>query len=734
MHFQRIGIDFPMQLSLSATTRIGLRIALPALIILIATIATVIVSIERMADEVSRVEDSLKLHSADAATQSVLRRLGQTHRDYAEWDDAVRQLYGEIDPIFFAENYNSATEINTLFDTAYVLDENGRALAGVRLGKRTNLAAQEAFGPEIETLLSGLAADGQTYDMRTGFVDGAWGPAAVAVGPIVPASVDFQARPERSRYLVVAQALDDAAINVIAEEFVIDGLRFANPGEITARNLDLLDPAGRAIASLTWPPVEMGAQAFAEVSPSVFVMLALIGITIVVLIIVAFHGIREIKTGEDQARYAAAHDSLSGLPNRVTLIRRLVDAVAEARRDENRGVLIYLDLDGFKEVNDSFGHNIGDRLLRNVSAGFHAICGDRLIARIGGDEFAIILFDENPIQAATDLGRQLIRYLAQPVDIDGRVIGVGASIGVAPIDGTVSSAEEALRRADVAMYEAKQQGRNRVFVYEATIDIARHQRLEIAADLREALRSDRLTMAYQPIFDAATREIVGAEALLRWPRPGEPEIPPSVFVPIAEETGLIDELGAWTLRRACSDALAWPNVRIAVNLSPAQFRNPSFDDTLTTILSEVALEPDRLELEVTETYLVANPDQARRSINAIRALGVSVALDDFGTGYSSIGYLRSFTFDKLKLDRSLVTGIATDHRAQRFIQATIALAEALDLEVVAEGVENEEEALLLHLAGCREFQGFHLGKPCNAEEFTSRLRSEGRGDIASARA
>lgn len=724
-----------MPLPFSATTRIGLRIALPALIILIATIATVIVSLERMADEVGRVEDNLKRHSAEAATQSVLRRLGQTHRDYAEWDDAVRRLYGDIDPVFLAETFVSATEINSLFDTAYVLNEDGKKLAGVRLGKPVNQATQEAFSPEIETLLSELAADGQTYDLRTGFVRGAWGPAAVAIGPIVPASADFEIQPERSRYLVVAKALDDTAIDVLANEFVLDGLRFAKPGETTARMLDLVDPAGRRIATLTWPPVRMGAQAFSEVSPSVFVMLALIGITIVTLIIVAFHGIREIKTGEDQARHAAAHDPLSGLPNRASLIRRLAEAVDAVRRHGNRGVLIYLDLDGFKEVNDSFGHDIGDRLLRNVSAGFHAICGDRLIARIGGDEFAIILSDVNPIKAAKELGSQLIRYLAQPVDIDGRVIVVGASIGVAPIDETVTSAEEALRRADVAMYEAKQQGRNRVFVYEAAIDVARHERLQIAEDLRKALRAERLTMVYQPIFDAATREIIGAEALLRWPRPGEAEIPPSVFVPIAEESGLIDELGAWTLRRACNDVLAWPNIRIAVNLSPAQFRNPNFDSLLSTVLSEVALKPDRLELEVTETYLVANPDQARRSINAIRELGVSVALDDFGTGFSSIGYLRSFTFDKLKLDRSLVTGIATDHRAQRFVQATIALADALDLEVVAEGVESEEEALLLHLAGCREFQGFHLGMPCTAEDFALLLRTGERpGAVASARA
>jgi EAL domain-containing protein (putative c-di-GMP-specific phosphodiesterase class I) len=239
----------------------------------------------------------------------------------------------------------------------------------------------------------------------------------------------------------------------------------------------------------------------------------------------------------------------------------------------------------------------------------------------------------------------------------------------------------------------------------------------MAAELRLALSSGALKLAYQPVFDAATWRIVAAEALLRWPRDGQEDVPPSVFIPVAEETGLIDELGAWTLRQACRDACAWPNIRLAVNVSPAQFRNPNFEMLLSSILSETGLPKERLEIELTETYLIANPVQARRSINAIRQLGVAVSLDDFGTGYSSIGYLRSFTFDKLKLDRSLTAGIVRDQRTQRFVQATIALADALDLDVLAEGVASEEEAIMLRIAGCREFQGFFFAEPCSASSF-----------------
>jgi diguanylate cyclase (GGDEF)-like protein len=550
-------------------------------------------------------------------------------------------------------------------------------------------------------------------------VHGAWGLAAVAVGPIVPASHDFEQQPSQSRYLVIAKDLSKAALDILAAEYVLHGLRFAEAGEEPLDKLDLTDPTGQTIATLTWPASAMGSQAYADVSPAVLLMLSLIGFTMIVLIVIAVRGLKDLKRGEARAQFAATHDALTGLPNRAALIRSLGDAIASARQEGGEGALIFLDLDGFKAVNDAYGHDIGDRLLRNAAAGFNAVCGDRTIARIGGDEFAIILSDREPTQAALDLSRLLTRYLAQPFDIDGRVIMIGTSIGIAHIDGTIPYPEEALRRADVAMYQAKQQGRNRAFVYDASIDVTRHKRLEIAADLRKALESGNLELAFQPTFDATTRRIVGAEALLRWPSPGKIAIPPSVFIPIAEESGLIDELGAWTLREACRAACEWPDIHVAVNVSPAQFRNPNFDVLLSTILTETRLPFRALELEITETYLIENPAQARRSINAIRNLGVSVALDDFGTGFSSVGYLRSFTFDKLKLDRSLIVGIATDQRAQRFVQATIALADSLDLDVCAEGVESEEEALLLRIAGCREFQGFFFARPCSAAEFTA---------------
>ena len=263
-------------------------------------------------------------------------------------------------------------------------------------------------------------------------------------------------------------------------------------------------------------------------------------------------------------------------------------------------------------------------------------------------------------RAARIFARSAIELLAFPFHVGGQTIFVGTSIGIAVADVSDLSAEELLRRADVAMYHAKQQGKNRIFMYDAEIDALRSERIGIASDLRRAIAGDQLTVAYQPVYDAGSRQIVAAEALLRWTRPGAGPMPPSAFIPIAEETGLIDALGAWTLRRACRDALAWPDTRLAVNISPAQFRNQNFITMVSETLAETGFPASRLELEVTETYFISQPDQARIAIEALHKIGVSLALDDFGTGYSSIGYLRRFRFDVLKLDRSMILNIAND--------------------------------------------------------------------------
>jgi diguanylate cyclase (GGDEF)-like protein len=705
--------------------RFGLRVVVPAVAVLLGALIIVIISLSEMADEVNRIEDRLTARSAEAALRVAVRRLKETHRDYAEWDDAVRNLYGEVNQAFAEETFTSSTIEAVFFDTAVLIDESGGVRFSVHKGERLDLPPPEIYGSSLTILTRGLTRDGLTYDVRAGVLDTKWGLAIVAVGTVVPFTKSFEPRPERSRLLILSKIFDAGVVSRLGEDFLIPNFRLVEEGASAEHSLDITDPGGKVVGALAWSPPSLGTEAHTQVSPTVFMMLALVGLTMAFLIAIALRGVREVERREAAARHAATHDELSGLPNRAALVAALDEATEARRADRTPVAVVYLDLDGFKEVNDAFGHEAGDRLLKVVAQGFSERSRGHLLARVGGDEFAVVVTGPGAVKVACDLGWRLISFVSAPLEVDGRLITVGTSVGIAVADAADPSAEELLRRADVAMYQAKQQGPNRLFVYDAVIDTVRHERLEIADDLRRALREDALDLVYQPVFDAETRTIVGVEALLRWNRPLFGPLPPSVFVPIAEQSGLIDELGSWTIRRACSDGLAWPSIKVSVNVSPAQFRNPNFDVLVTDVLQATGFPPKRLELEVTESYFIVNPDQARRAIDTIRGLGIAVSLDDFGTGYSSIGYLRSFNFDKLKLDRSLIIGLGEDDRVRRLVKATIALAEALNLRVTAEGVETEEEADILRGAGCSEFQGFFFAKPMSAEAITDLLRSSG---------
>jgi diguanylate cyclase (GGDEF)-like protein len=703
-----------------------LSVAVPAAAILAIAATTLLGSLGEIASEVNRTESTVTRRTAEAAIEAALRRLANTHHDYAVWDDAARKLYGTPDPQFVAENFAASTHNPVFFDTAYLLDADGATVVAYRNGAPTRTPAGEAFGPSLDRVLAGLPWDGVNYSAHTAFVDGAWGPAILAAGPIVPLSSDFSGARHPVRYLIISKAFDASTIDQIAKDYLIDGLTLsAETGG--ANGLALKDPDGGLVANLVWSAPRPGSVALARLKPQVIGALGLLAATMLMLVVVAGRGYARMRRGEAEARHAALTDSLSGLPNRSALIEHLRRLFDRLGRGGSQVAVLYLDLDGFKEVNDTFGHDIGDHLLRKVATGFGMITGKHLLVRLGGDEFAVVIEDGRAGEIAGGLGESLVRFFSKPFDVEGRVIAVSVSVGIALVESPEVSVEEALRRADVAMYQAKQQGRNRVCVFDDSLDSLRLKRIAIAADLRRALLDRQLIMFYQPVYDAGTGAISSVEALVRWPRmdDGQP-ISPAEFIPIAEETGVIDDLGAWTLRRACQDARAWPGIKVSVNVSPAQLQNPGFAEGVRAVLNEMNFPASRLEFEVTETYFIAHPDQASRALSAIRQLGVATVLDDFGTGYSSIGYLRTFSFDKLKLDRSLIAGINRDENAQRLVHATVALADALDLSVTAEGVETEEEAIVLRAAGCTAFQGFFFGRPAPAGEITALLGVDAR--------
>jgi len=439
-----------------------------------------------------------------------------------------------------------------------------------------------------------------------------------------------------------------------------------------------------------------------------------------------------IAAGERQLRHLALHDPVCGLPNRIYFSERLERAIVEVRNGGPTAAVFYIDLDHFKDVNDTLGHHIGDELILNVTRRLSQIMrDDDLVARLGGDEFAIIMTcasDSYSLQAIAD---RILTAICAPFIVSGHGINIGASIGIAVIDSCIQDARDILRYADMALYRAKNEGRNRACIYDAAMDADLSNRKLLESALRQAIKNDELHVVYQPIVNPSGKRVVGVETLARWIHPVQGEIPPARFIPIAEHSGLIVELGEYILRRACLDGRNWPGLAVSVNVSPLQFRRPDFVEAIERILSETAFEPNRLELELTESTLLGNLESAELSMLRLKGVGVCFALDDFGTGYSSLLYLRRFPFDKLKIDSSFVRSIEKAADAAAIVHAVVSLGRGLGMKVTAEGVETADQHLFLRAAGVHSMQGYRFGRPVTAAEIDHRVAAPEAYSVAS---
>ena len=422
-------------------------------------------------------------------------------------------------------------------------------------------------------------------------------------------------------------------------------------------------------------------------------------------------------------------DGLSELPNRRALHRDF----NALHKDGEEIAMALIDLDSFKQVNDHYGHFVGDELIRKSADIIGETCGDEAQCyRLGGDEFAILMSGPASGTIVEGICRKIISRLEKPVAIKNREVVVGASIGLAK--STVRenlSSSELLRRSDVAMYASKRAGKMRCTWFSEGLDRNREAVLEMDEELRKGLINEEFEIHYQPLVDAESREIVAVESLIRWTRPDGEQIGPHIFIPIAEESGFINAIGLWVLRQACTDALQWDDIMLSVNISAAQLRNPEFPVQLGQILEETGFPAKQLELEITETCLVLDPVVAERNLDVIRGFGVNVSLDDFGTGYASIGFLRQFRFEKLKLDRSLVVDSETDEGSRAMMLSSITVARALKMGVAAEGVETQEQADLVRTAGCDQIQGWLYYKAMPANEISQYLPSNDKTDFSS---
>jgi diguanylate cyclase (GGDEF)-like protein len=428
---------------------------------------------------------------------------------------------------------------------------------------------------------------------------------------------------------------------------------------------------------------------------------------------------------ESQARsqYLAYHDSLTGLGNRLLFKEQLEEALKDVSVTPHPLAVLFLDLDGFKAVNDTLGHSVGDLLLKSVAAKLRDILPrtDR-IARLGGDEFAILQMSAAQPASSIALAEKIIEIIGEPCSVDGHDVTVGASVGVAVAHPGDMNTENFLKSADLAMYSAKSEGRGTYRMFDPEMDAVVQTRRLLERDMRTALAQDRFRLYYQPLVNLQTKKVTAFEALMRWEHPERGAVPPSEFIPVAEEMGLIVQLGEWALRQACAEAVEWPDgIGISVNLSPLQFSKGNLVSTVLSALASSGLPASRLELEITESVLLEKSERNIAVLNQLRDLGVRISMDDFGTGYSSIGYLRSFQFDKIKIDQSFVRDLLVDEGSLAIVRAIAGLGVSFGMTTTAEGVETEEQMRCLNLEGCIEVQGYFYSKPVPAHEIAELL-------------
>jgi diguanylate cyclase (GGDEF)-like protein len=441
---------------------------------------------------------------------------------------------------------------------------------------------------------------------------------------------------------------------------------------------------------------------------TVMLMLALAG-----TLFLFWRRIQDRLSAQRQIRFLAHHDALTGLPNRALFLDRLAYALEIANKMDVPVGLLIIDVDKFKQVNDTFGHPVGDGLVKAVAANLTALVdGNGFVSRLSGDEFAIVVNDQCTPASLHSLCQRVHERLALPINAAGVSVQITVSVGVAQGPGDGEDTDMLIRNADLALYRAKADGRARTCFFEPEMDAKLRERYKIERDLRQALDKDEFQLCFQPQLSISSGEVRSYEALLRWRHPVDGLRPPADFIPVAEESGLIEPIGEWVLRTACAAIAALDDeTAVAVNVSPVQFRLGRIDTTIREVLDRTGLSAHRLEIEITESLLLADTDETLATLERIQAMGVRVAMDDFGTGYSSLNYLSRFPFDKIKIDRSFIENLGQNRQVDAVVATIVGLGRSLDVEITAEGVETEKQATLLRAVGCGLAQGFLYGRP-----------------------
>lgn len=672
------------------------------------------------------------------AVQQTMDSIAVDQEASTYWDDAVlRMREMPLEQEWIDNNLGIWFFTYYKHDETYLLDASDRPVYAMQQGLRTR---PEAFA-KVATPVLGMAlglrrqlavshaapegSHGQTIGANDmALIDGR--PAIVSVKPIVSETGDIVQAPGSEYLHVSLRYLDGSFLKTLTELYGID-----NP-HVTARPegeafMPIRASDGRTIGYLNWTAFTPGEEVENKMVPVLFLAFIAIGVLIGLLLLRLWRSRVELEASRAQAQHLAFHDSLTGLPNRALFEDRVDHALS--RRNADVAVML-LDLDRFKNVNDTLGHQAGDALIREFGIRLSSLTREAdTIGRLGGDEFAILIEQCKPADLHR-LAKRILNEMQRPFSIIGNELHIGASIGIAMGSGREFDRLELVRKADIALYNAKDAGRATYCLFKPHMDDSVKLRGQIEDDLRLALSTGRgLCLHYQPQV-GTDGAIIGLEALLRWEHPTRGLIPPEQFVPVAEDSGLIVPLGEWVLRQACIVSRRWPDLFVAVNLSPLQFRTAGFFETLTGIVRNTGANPKSLQLEVTERVLLDDDDNVRATLSKLRAAGFTIALDDFGTGYSSLSYLRKFEVDKIKIDRSFVQHLGEAADSGSIISAVLALGHAMGLSVAAEGVETAEQQTFLKVAGCKEMQGYYFSRALPSDELTALLEADGRASSA----
>ncbi|MBY3180709.1 bifunctional diguanylate cyclase/phosphodiesterase [Rhizobium laguerreae] len=691
--------------SIIATTVFFLVVAL----VLTGLMAHVVVTMTRSANE---IDDARASRAARAAIGAFVGRLSATTTDNAIWDDAYSAASSSAAADWAYENWGKTSEDYALYDGAIVIGPDRSSIVSA-YAKGKPFQPGTFFGDVFYQQINAAAAPARAPVVN--FIKTESGIALIASQAIQP----FEDAPKLPKFSVLSfyKEFTSEVIDTLSNEHELEGLRLETTPKPEFLNTPITDMEGTVIGYLVWPSKAPGSAVFHQVYPYIAAAIVILALFLIGVLLVGASEARRLRQLAQAAIFEADHDSLSGLLNRHGLLN-LLEELENSTSSPHR--LYLVDLDGFKAVNDAWGHAVGDDLIRLVAKALTA-CHPEIIAaaRLGGDEFALV-----HVGSATcgEMEKTILALFAEPFKIDGRTIEVGASIGAAARSGDVQSLE-LLRRADMALYRAKANGKGQAIEYDPELDRERQRVAELEGLLKNAISSGAIEAVFQPLVSASTGVVTGLEALARW-RTATGNISPEIFIPLAERCGLIDALGVHMLRTSIEHAKSWPDLALSVNVSPIQLCNPEFAAEVISVLQELDFNPNRLTLEITEGVLMTNPDQARRSIDQLKHVGIKFALDDFGCGYASIGALRQFGFDRMKIDRSLVSALDEGANSADVLRATISLATALRIPVTAEGIETARQAAILRDAGCDQLQGYLIGKPMSAYDISSRLEEE----------